>query len=124
MLPVTGFPHDGGKAKEGLRATNNSDTEQHTVQLIHRKHSSMGVVSVVYHRSMRFGRNEFVVEVVDIDVLTTVVEVVVLSFIGDHRGGSGSRGSRRLVENHGGGSCTHVVIELDRTNVLEGSRGK
>ena len=59
-----GVPHDGGKAKEGLRATNNSDTEQRTVQLIHRKHSSTGVVSVVYLRSMRFGRNEFVVEVV------------------------------------------------------------
>ena len=52
-----------------------------------------------------------------------VVEVVVLSFICDHRDGSGSRGTRRLVENHGGGSCTHVVVELDGTNVLEGSRG-
>ena len=48
VLPDSGFPHDGGKAKEGLRATNNSDTEQHTVQLIHRNHSSTGVVSVVY----------------------------------------------------------------------------
>ena len=38
-------------------------------------------------------------------VLATVVgEAVVLSFIGDHRDGSGSRGTRRLVENHGGGS--------------------
>ena len=45
-------------------------------------------------------------------VHATVVEVVVLSFIGDHRSGSGSRGSRRLVENHGGGSRTHVVEEL------------
>ena len=56
-------------------------------------------------------------------VHATVVEVVVLSFIGDHRSGSGSRGSRRLVENHGGGSRTHVVVELDGTNVLEGNRG-
>ena len=42
VLPDSGFPHDGDKAKEGLRATNNSDTEQHTVQLIHRKHSVHG----------------------------------------------------------------------------------
>ena len=54
---------------------------------------------------------------------TVVVEVVVLSFICDHRDGSGSRDTRRLVENHGGGSCTHVVVELDGTNVLEGSHG-
>ena len=47
VLPDSGFRHDGGKAKEGLHATNNSDTEQHTVQLIHRKHSSTGVVSMV-----------------------------------------------------------------------------
>ena len=56
-------------------------------------------------------------------VHATVVEVVVLSFIGDHRSGSGSRGSRRLVEIHGGGSRTHVVVVLDGTNVLKGSRG-
>ena len=28
VLPITGFPHVGGKAKEGQRAPNNSDTEQ------------------------------------------------------------------------------------------------
>ena len=43
-----------------------------------------------------------------------------LSVIGDS---SGSRGTQRLVENHGNGNCTHVVVELDGTNVLEGSRG-
>ena len=53
-----------------------------------------------------------------------VEKVVVLSVIGDQRGGSGSRGTRCLDENHGGGSCAHVVVELDGTNVLEGSRGK
>ena len=52
-----------------------------------------------------------------------VFVVVVLSFICDHRDGSGSKGTRYLVKNHGGGSCTHVVVELDGTNVLEGSRG-
>ena len=64
-------------------------------------------------------------EVEEVDVLGSfVAKVVVLSVIGDQRDGSGSRGTRRLVENHGGGSCTHVVVELDGTNVLEGSRGK
>ena len=47
-----------------------------------------------------------------------------LSFIGDPWYGSEGRGTRCLVENHGGGSCTHVVVELDGTNVLEGSRWK
>ena len=28
VLPTTGFPHVGGKAKEGQRAPSNSDTEQ------------------------------------------------------------------------------------------------
>ncbi|KAF7095979.1 hypothetical protein CFC21_098008 [Triticum aestivum] len=28
VLPITGFPHVGGKAKEGQHAPNNSDTEQ------------------------------------------------------------------------------------------------
>ena len=61
----------------------------------------------------------------EVDVLgTSVVEVVVLSAIGDQWDGSGSRGTRRLVKNHGGGSCTPVVVKLDGTNVLEGSRGK
>ena len=41
-----------------------------------------------------------------------VVEVVMLSFICDHRDGSRNRGTRHLVKNHGGGSRTHVVEEL------------
>ena len=61
--------------------------------------------------------------VVEVVVHMSYWEVVVLSVMGDHRDGSGSRGTRRLVKNHGGSSCTHVVVDLDGTNVLKGSRG-
>ena len=54
--PDSGFPHDGGKAKEGLCATNNSDTDQHTIQLIQRKHSFTDVVSRLYLRSVQAGQ--------------------------------------------------------------------
>ena len=38
-----------------------------------------------------------------------IVEVVVLSFISDHQDGSRNRGTRRLVENHGGDICTRSM---------------
>ena len=59
VLPDSGFPHDGGKAKEGLRAMYNSDTDQHTVQLIQRKHSFTDVVSRLYLRSVQAGQFSF-----------------------------------------------------------------
>ena len=39
---IPGVPHDGGKAKEGLRATNNSDTEQTRASHTPHMHSSTG----------------------------------------------------------------------------------
>ena len=65
VIPVTGFPRvdDGDKAKEGQRAPTIRARSKHE-HLNHRKHSFTDVVSGLYLRSMRFGRNEFVVEVV------------------------------------------------------------
>ena len=81
VLLDSGFPHDGGKAKEGLRAMYNSDTDQHTVQLIQRKHSFTDVVSRLYLRSRHSGRNAFEVEVV---VHGVIMEVVVLATVVVH----------------------------------------
>ena len=58
------------------------------------------VVEVVVH----------VATVVEVDVHGSSWEVVVLVAVVE-------------VVVHGHGSCTHVVVELDGTNVLEGSRG-
>ena len=78
-LPDSGFPHDGGKAKEGLRATNNLDTKQHTVQLIHHKHSSMGVVLGGYtFEACIIGGVRVRCGVGEVDVLGTLREVVLL----------------------------------------------
>ena len=63
VIPVTGCPHVGDKAKEGQRAPKIRARSKHE-HLNHRKHSFTDVVSGLYLRSMRFGRNEFVVEVV------------------------------------------------------------
>ena len=90
VLPITGFPHVGGKVKEE-RARNNSDTVQprasHTSHNIRSRASSWGytfVACIIGAVRVRSGVGE-------VDVLGTF--------------GSGSRGTRRLVKNHGGGSC-------------------
>ena len=82
-------------------------TNMHLIQLLHTVHgwSSRGYTfEACVFEVYRVG----VEEVVEVVVHATVVEVVVLSFIGDHRSGSGSRGSQRLVENHDGGSRTRL----------------
>ena len=78
VLPITGFPHVGGKAKEGQRAPNNSDTEQtrafHTTRNIRSRASSRGYTfeaCVVGTDQVRCGVGE-------VDVLVTFVVVVVV----------------------------------------------
>ena len=73
-------------------------------------HSFTGIVSIVIPSRCANGTAL---------VRCQVEEVDVLSFICDHRDGSRNRGTRHFVKNHGGGSFTHVVVELDGTNVLE-----
>ena len=48
VLPITGFPHVGGKAKEGQRAPNNSDTEQTRAFHTSHMHSFTAVVPGLY----------------------------------------------------------------------------
>lgn len=76
VLPDFGFPHDGGKAKEGLRATNNSDTEQHT-GITYNMHLStvVGLAVIPSKGAFRGGMSRYKVE--EVDVLATVEEVVV-----------------------------------------------
>ena len=59
VLPVTGFPHEGGKEKQGLHATNNSDTEQTLASHIPHMHSvhgrRLGVIPLKRAFSKRIG---------------------------------------------------------------------
>ena len=90
VLPDTGFPHVGGKAKEGQHApTIRTRGEQGC--------NSYNMHSFVHGR--RLGvipskhaypeRNEFVVEVVEVDVLATVVVHAVVEVV-VHVNGSGT----------------------------------
>ena len=78
VLPVTGFPHEGGKAKEGLRVMNNSDTKQ--TRASHTPHNirSRKVVSAVIPSKRANGTVLIRCQVEEVDILgTSVVEVEV-----------------------------------------------